>query len=224
MGLQNNFWEFDFFFENSFYPYKRAGWEGHSYWSQRSKNLTLDFKKNSWRSKNGPKILDLQEFLKNRGLGFQTSDSYFCDLLNEFFHMNKKNSKKNKSSKVISNIHIHKMLHIHYQRKIFFNTKFLIFTFSVCRLNYDNRSLSPEGVCSRSHGAPLWLSRALYCHRDIRRLGFYSRRAASWGMGRYYVQKIRSFSGVWKQTEYNNCCRRRDWSARQANYYKLYQG
>ena len=38
----------------------------------------------------GP-FLDLQEFFKNQGLTFKTSDSDFCDLLNELFHMNKKN-------------------------------------------------------------------------------------------------------------------------------------
>ena len=38
----------------------------------------------------GP-FLDLQEFFKNQGLTFKTSESDFCDLLNELFHMNKKN-------------------------------------------------------------------------------------------------------------------------------------
>ena len=34
----------------------------------------------------GP-FLDLQEFFKNRGLTFETSDSDFRDLLEELFHM-----------------------------------------------------------------------------------------------------------------------------------------
>ena len=38
----------------------------------------------------GP-FLDLQEFLKNRGLRFETSDSDFCDLLDELFYINEKN-------------------------------------------------------------------------------------------------------------------------------------
>ena len=38
----------------------------------------------------GP-FLDFQEYFKNRGSTFETSDSGFCDLLNELFHMNKKN-------------------------------------------------------------------------------------------------------------------------------------
>ena len=35
----------------------------------------------------GP-FLDLQEFFKNRGLSFETSDFNLCGLLNELFHMN----------------------------------------------------------------------------------------------------------------------------------------
>ena len=44
----------------------------------------------------GP-FLDLQEFFKNRGLTFETSD--FRDL-NELFHMSKKKSKKNQILKI----------------------------------------------------------------------------------------------------------------------------
>ena len=47
----------------------------------------------------GP-FLDFQEFLKNRGLCFQTSDNDFCDRLNELFHMNKKFLKKVKLQKL----------------------------------------------------------------------------------------------------------------------------
>ena len=35
----------------------------------------------------GP-FLELQEFFKNRGLNFETSDADFCDLLDELFPMN----------------------------------------------------------------------------------------------------------------------------------------
>ena len=41
----------------------------------------------------GP-FLHLQEFFKNRGLSFETSNSDFCDLLNELFHMDQKNLTK----------------------------------------------------------------------------------------------------------------------------------
>ena len=41
----------------------------------------------------GP-FLDLQEFFKNRGLSFQTSNSDFRDQLDELFHMVKKILKK----------------------------------------------------------------------------------------------------------------------------------
>ena len=36
-------------------------------------------------------FLDLQEFFKNQGLNLETSDSDLCYLLNELFHINKKN-------------------------------------------------------------------------------------------------------------------------------------
>ena len=35
-------------------------------------------------------FFDLQEFFKNQGLRFETSDSEICDLLNELLHMNNK--------------------------------------------------------------------------------------------------------------------------------------
>ena len=41
----------------------------------------------------GP-FLDFQEYFKNRGLTFETSDSDLCDVLNEFFHMNKKSTER----------------------------------------------------------------------------------------------------------------------------------
>ena len=49
----------------------------------------------------GP-FLDLQEFFKNRGLSFETSDYNLCGLLNELFHMNIKNffEKKSKLQKL----------------------------------------------------------------------------------------------------------------------------
>ena len=49
----------------------------------------------------GP-FLDLQEFLKNQGLTFETSDSDFCDVLEELFHMVNKTLKKNKIGKFFS--------------------------------------------------------------------------------------------------------------------------
>ena len=39
-------------------------------------------------------VLDLQEFLKNRRLSFWTSDADFRDLLDELFHMVKKNFRR----------------------------------------------------------------------------------------------------------------------------------
>ena len=57
-------------------------------------------------------FLDLQEFLKNRGLMLETSDFDFCDLLDELFHMGDmiwlENifSEKIKFSKVILNSHM----------------------------------------------------------------------------------------------------------------------
>ena len=36
-------------------------------------------------------FLDPQEFFKNRGLSFETSDSGFRDVLDELFHMAEKN-------------------------------------------------------------------------------------------------------------------------------------
>ena len=44
----------------------------------------------------GP-FLDLQKFFLNRGLSFETSDSGFCDLLDELFHMVQKNFFRKKS-------------------------------------------------------------------------------------------------------------------------------
>ena len=48
-------------------------------------------------------FLDLQDFLKNRGLMLQTSDFYFCDLIDELSHIaqNIFSEKKIKFSKVI---------------------------------------------------------------------------------------------------------------------------
>ena len=71
--------------------------------------VNLRFKKKILRSKNGPEIaklfpwfltawfefLDLQNLLKIEGLIFETLDSNFCGLLNEFFHMNNNVLKKN---------------------------------------------------------------------------------------------------------------------------------
>ena len=41
----------------------------------------------------GP-FLDLQDFFLNRALSFKTSDSDFCDLLNDLFRMDKKKFRK----------------------------------------------------------------------------------------------------------------------------------
>ena len=58
----------------------------------------------------GP-FLDLQEFFKNQGLTFETSDSNVCDLLNELFHMNKKKfSKKNQIVKSYFEVPFHSTL------------------------------------------------------------------------------------------------------------------
>ena len=54
----------------------------------------------------GP-FLDLQEFFKNLGFSFETSDSDFCDLLNELFLKDQNFfEKKIKFSKVILKSHI----------------------------------------------------------------------------------------------------------------------
>ena len=59
MGIENKFWEFDFFFKkNVFYSYERARWVGHKNRSPMSQKLILDLKI-SWRSKKGPKIAKL---------------------------------------------------------------------------------------------------------------------------------------------------------------------
>ena len=40
-------------------------------------------------------FLDLREFSRNRGLTFETTDSDFCDLLNELFYLAKTSFDKN---------------------------------------------------------------------------------------------------------------------------------
>ena len=51
----------------------------------------------------GP-FLDLQEFFKNRGLSFQTSNSDFRDQLDELFHMVNKISKKRSKLQVLFHV------------------------------------------------------------------------------------------------------------------------
>ena len=85
MGLQNNFWKFDFleiFFSN------------HVVENQENNLAILGL------------FLNLQDYFKNRGLIFETSDSIFCDLPNELFHIKKIFfEKKIKFSKVILKSH-----------------------------------------------------------------------------------------------------------------------
>ena len=56
MGLQNNFWEFDFLKEKFFIDMKELVEKGTGF--QGLKTYLSIFKK-SWRSKNGPKIAKL---------------------------------------------------------------------------------------------------------------------------------------------------------------------
>ena len=125
LGLQNNFWELVFF--KFFSWYERTRLAGHKNRGPRSQQLTLDFEKIPEGLKMDQKSLNYfrvlttwfelwftQSFFSVSRYFFPTFATYafyiknkfFCDLLNEFFYMNKVILKKNRTLKSYCEIHL----------------------------------------------------------------------------------------------------------------------